>query len=515
MAKVPDVESSQAPVAEDDPTVIAGPPPTGLRSLIAIEDWWAVWIGGALLIASLAIVWNALPEDFRDTFPARQKADAKYAYSHPLTAKSKDRDAAYSPWIARPGMDAKRDAWTTNPLDSTYRPRDVANDFRGIDLVSGSMIAIALLGILFGTATASMGRSVGKFLPAYIGVACLAALAFVMATQSTLLYYNLEFVIWALVVGLVISNTIGTPEWLKPALCTEFYIKTGLVLYGTDVLFHLLLKMGPAGMFISWISTPVVFLLTYWIGQKWIKLESKSLNLVICADMSVCGVSAAIATGAACKAKKTELTLAIGLSLIFTAVMMVAMPAFINAVEMPPALAGIWLGGTIDATGAVVAAGKLVGETAEKYAFSLKMIQNVLIGVLSFAVAVYWTSRVEKRIDGAKPSLWEIWRRFPKFVLGFLAASAAFTLLSTQVPGGEVVAKSAGEPAKILREWCFCLGFVSIGLETNFREYWPYLRSGKPLALYVIGQLLNLAMTLGMGYLALYHLFPEAATLFK
>ncbi len=76
-------------------------------------------------------------------------------------------------------------------------------------------------------------------------------------------------------------------------------------------LFHLLLKLGPAGMFISWISTPVVFLLTYWIGQRWLKIESKTLNLTICADMSVCGVSAAIATAAACRAKRSELTMAV------------------------------------------------------------------------------------------------------------------------------------------------------------------------------------------------------------
>ena len=110
--------------------------------------------------------------------------------------------------------------------------------------------------------------------------------------------------------------------------------------------------------------------------------------------MSVCGVSAAIATAAACRAKKEELTLAVGLSLVFTSIMMIVMPAFIKAtsVGMQQILGGAWMGGTIDATGAVAAAGAFLGEKALYVAATIKMIQNVLIGVIAFFVAVYLTT---------------------------------------------------------------------------------------------------------------------------
>jgi Predicted membrane protein len=98
------------------------------------------------------------------------------------------------------------------------------------------------------------------------------------------------------------------------------------------------------------------------------------------------------------------------------------MPAFIKAVGMPEVLAGAWIGGTVDATGAVAAAGAFVGEKAMYVAATIKMIQNILIGVTAFGVAVYWTTKVEPAeagMSGRKIGLGEIWNRFPKFVIGF------------------------------------------------------------------------------------------------
>jgi uncharacterized membrane protein YadS len=162
--------------------------------------------------------------------------------------------------------------------------------------------------------------------------------------------------------------------------------------------------------------------------------------MVISADMSVCGVSAAIATGAACKAKKEELSLAIGLSLLFTVVMMVAMPPFIRWAGIDPIVGGAWLGGTIDATGAVVAAGEMLGKELDdkrpaEVAATVKMIQNSMIGVIAFAVAVYWAGWVERDATGPQASLAaEAWRRFPRFILGFLLTSIVCSLLFSRSP---------------------------------------------------------------------------------
>ena len=139
----------------------------------------------------------------------------------------------------------------------------------------------------------------------------------------------------------------------------------------------------------AWVVTPIVLITTFIFGQKVLKMASPTLNITISADMSVCGTSAAIAAAAACRAKKEELTLALGLSMTFTAIMMVALPAFIKYLGLPEVLGGAWIGGTVDSTGAVAAAGALLGPKAMYVAATVKMIQNVLIGVTAFGIAVY------------------------------------------------------------------------------------------------------------------------------
>ena len=234
--------------------------------------------------------------------------------------------------------------------------------------------------------------------------------------------------------------------------------------------------------------------------------------MVISADMSVCGVSAAVATSAACKAKKEELSLAIGISLSFTVIMMVIMPMVIKATGMSTILGGAWMGGTIDATGAVAAAGTFLGEEGETVAVTIKMIQNILIGVVAFGVAVYWTTRVEKSKDEPSVGVTEIWRRFPKFILGFVAASIGFSILyAMSDQGPDIVDAVVKGSTKPLRGWFFCLAFVSIGLDTNFRALAKHLGAGQPVVLYVVGQTLNLCLTLLMAYLMFEVVFPGAA----
>jgi uncharacterized membrane protein YadS len=204
------------------------------------------------------------------------------------------------------------------------------------------------------------------------------------------------------------------------------------VLLGAEVLFNKIVAIGIPGIFVAWVVTPIVLISTFIFGQRVLKIPSPTLNIVISADMSVCGTSAAIATAAACRAKKEELTLSIGLSLVFTSIMMIVLPAFIKAVGIPEILGGAWIGGTIDSTGAVAAAGAFLGPKAMYVAATIKMIQNVLIGVTAFGVAVYWTTKMEVR-DGERVGFDEIWNRFPKFVLGFLAASILISSISASL----------------------------------------------------------------------------------
>jgi uncharacterized membrane protein YadS len=205
--------------------------------------------------------------------------------------------------------------------------------------------------------------------------------------------------------------------------------------------------------------------------------------------------------------------------MVFTSIMMLVMPAVIKGffpVDKQLILGGAWMGGTIDATGAVAAAGAFLGEKALYVAATIKMIQNVLIGVIAFFIALYFTTKVEVEETGHKVGAMEIWYRFPKFVLGFIMASIIFsifyTIFNAQAKGlgssmiDQGIVKGMGD---LFRTWFFSLSFVSIGLSTNFRELKEHLRGGKPFILYVVGQSFNLIMTLLMAYIMFYVVFPE------
>jgi uncharacterized membrane protein YadS len=467
------------------------------------EDWPAVLFGGLLLLVSFLAV----------------------------LATGGEADVL-KPLLTTPG------AWNASPL-SAFGTRTIG--------IAGAAVVLA---ITFGAASRlADGTTLRRFLPAFAVVFLIALIAYLGEVQETFNYWGLAYPLWAIVVGLLISNTIGLPEWLRPAVRTELYMKVGLVLLGAEVLLGKLLALGLPGIAVAWIVTPIVLCTTFWFGQRVLRMESPSLNMVVAADMSVCGVSAAIATAAACRAKKEELSLAIGLSMAFTVVMMLAMPPLIRAMDLPPAVGGAWIGGTIDSTGAVGAAGALLStesdDTALVTATTIKMIQNVLIGVVALGVATYWVTVMDKKqsneslasprrqsgeeapnnsphlhggltVDREKTvdrgftgALTEIWRRMPKFIFGFLGASIAFSLLSELHPDGAALTKATLDGAtKTLRGWCFALAFASIGLETNFRQLAGPLRSGKPLVLYVCGQSLNVALTLAMSWLMFGVLFP-------
>ncbi len=461
-----------SPPQAGDP-VSAPPRRGGWQQLYLAEDWWAIWIGGAVLAVSLVVV-----------------------LAGGLTAGGANPLA---------GLIAKPETWHADPLQ--------ALEAKGRSIVPGLGLTFLVCLVSFATGAWAMGRcSPLRFGAGFCVLFLLAGFAYLLAGQAVIKYYNLEYVLWALLVGLLISNTIGTPRFLRSAACTEFYIKSGLVLLGAEVLLDRLLSLGVPGIFVSWVVTPIVLIGTFWFGQRILKIESPTLNMVISADMSVCGVSAAIATAAACKAKKEELSLAIGISLSFTVVMMIVMPMVIRATGMSQVLGGAWIGGTIDATGAVAAAGGLLGNTAFQVATIVKMIQNILIGAIAFGVAVYWVTYVERSQARAAVGVGEIWRRFPKFVLGFLAASLVFSALEALHPQGkQLVEAVTGGATVALRGWFFCLAFVSIGLETNVRELADCLKGGKPLVLYVVGQSFNLLLTLTMAWLMFEKVFPGAA----
>ncbi|UCC43174.1 MAG: putative sulfate exporter family transporter [Candidatus Zixiibacteriota bacterium] len=439
---------------------------TDFSSLWKHEDYWAIWFG-FIIIAGALLAWI--------------------------------------PKIPKVGK------WTDRPLDAFMTVTD--------GIATGNII-LPLLALMIGLAVlTAIGiafmktEKVGTYLLGFLGVFVLSCLAYWIANQENVKYWGLSYAMWALLVGLLISNTIGTPRWLLSGAKTEMFIKTGLVLLGAEVLFKKILSLGPPGLMVAWIVTPVVVIFMYIFGTRWLKMKNKKLCIIIASATSVCGVSAAIAAAAACRAKKEDLTLGVGMTLIFTVLMMFFMPLGIKFIDMNPILGAAWMGGTIDSTGAVVAAGSMLGPEAEQVAAVVKMIQNVLIGLLAFAIALYWVASVNRTPGGPRPNAMEIWYRFPKFVLGFVAASLLFSFIVVPAAGGDVSAVEGSyiNPiTRTLRGWFFCLAFTSIGLESNFKDLVGRMEGGKPMILYVIGQSFNLILTLTVAFVAFMVLFADA-----
>ncbi len=355
-----------------------------------------------------------------------------------------------------------------------------------------TLVTVLILGGLFTIGIKLQGESVRKFIPAFIVLFALSFVVRLISAEYTLNRY-LEWAFWALIVGLLVSNTVGVPKWLRPAVKTEFYIKTGLVVMGFSVLFSNIAKFGLYGLGIAWIVTPIVIIFMWYFGTRVLKMDNKPLVITMASATSVCGTSAAIATGAASGCKKTDLTLTVSISIIFTVLMMVTEPLIIKAVGMSPIMGGALIGGTVDSTGAVAVAGSVLGGEGEKAAILVKMIQNILIGFIAFFVALFFTTRVNRQ-EGQKVGTSEIWTRFPKFVIGFFVASLVASFVIQPIFGSDQV----GAVNKVLdqyKNWCFVLAFVSIGLDTNFREIGKQLQGGKVLWLYIVGQLFNIALT--------------------
>jgi hypothetical protein len=227
----------------DEQVLEAGEEQGLLAEMRTSEDWWAVWCGAVLLAASFAAVWWSRPADFA----------ASLATPDPMQIKS-----PLSAWLSKPG------SWSDNPLDAFYRP---ATSRPATNTLPGTLGAMVVCWLLFAGAMQYRSHSGAAFLKAFPVIFLLAVLSFVLAGQSVIKAYNLEYALWALLVGLIICNTVGTPEFLKPAVLTEFYIKTGLVLLGAEVLMNRLLALGVPGVFVSWVVTPITLITTYVFGQ--------------------------------------------------------------------------------------------------------------------------------------------------------------------------------------------------------------------------------------------------------
>ncbi|UUO01790.1 putative sulfate exporter family transporter [Mycolicibacterium novocastrense] len=305
---------------------------------------------------------------------------------------------------------------------------------------------------------------------------------------------SIEFPVYAIALGLL-GNFVLSRLALRDALArgfrTEFFIKTGLVLLGASINLKVLVTAAGPAIIQALLLISIVFGFTWWLGGV-LRLEDK-LRALLASAVSICGVSAAIAAAGAVQAKREQLAYAASLVIAFALPSIFLLPWLADVFNLSDAVAGAWIGGNIDTTAAVAAAGAIAGEDALQIATIVKTTQNALIGVVAIALTAYFALKVERRSAAeARPSLGQFWERFPKFVLGFIAASIVGTLYLAW--GGD---KSAISTVNDLRTWFLIFAFVAIGLEFSLKG----LREAgwRPIALFASATVVNIVAALGLA----------------
>ena len=366
----------------------------------------------------------------------------------------------------------------------------------GIVFAPANLIAALQMGILvLVPATAGailLGIRPSRFVA---GFSVLYALAFVAQTAAGSAFasrWGLEYVLTALVVGLILRQVGTLPAWLIEAARTEYYIKTGLVVLGASILFNEMVNAGVLGVVQALIVVLSVWFFTFWLCKR-LKVDDE-LSTMLSSAVSICGVSAAIATCGAIQGDRKKLSYVTSLVLIVAMPMMVVMPWIAKATGLPDAVAGAWLGGTLDTSAAVVAAGEMVSDTARDAAVVVKLSQNAMIGVAAFLLTVWWAMRKDA-VDTPKASLSVIWERFPKFVIGFMLVSFVFSFALSPAMVGDTRGVLNG-----VRTIWFALAFISIGLETSLSGL-VTTDEGRPALAFLGGQAFNIVVTLIISYL--------------
>jgi uncharacterized membrane protein YadS len=430
---------------------------SGLQ-LFRQEDWWAIWIGLGLVAVAVLLVANGNSIKWLAVAPTK--------WSH--------------------------------VGDAVAQLRDHASQYAAL---------FALWAVLLGIGTSALGFRLSRFLPAFALVYVVSLVLYFLGQWDQASHYNLEPPLVALAIGLLISNTVGAPAWAGAGLRVEFYIKTGIVLLGAGLPLTLIAWAGPVAILQAGIVSLVTFGVIYFTGVR-LGLDHR-LAATLGTGGAVCGVSGAIATAGAVGAKKEHVSIAISLVIFWAIVTIFLLPLTSRALNLPTGVAGAWIGTSEFADAAGLAAAQAYGgyaghvpgiagtADAAVNSFTLMKVigRDVWIGVWAFVLAIIATTRWERTGIQSKPSPVEIWRRFPKFVIGFLIASAIVTIVShgySYADYKKVLQPSLVAPLQALRTWAFTFAFLAIGLTTRFREFVTV--GGKPFYAFTTGVVINIVL---------------------
>ncbi|RAO77392.1 YeiH family protein [Dyella jiangningensis] len=439
--------------------------------LFANEDWWSVWIGLTVIVVAWVLFANGSSLKWLAVAPAKWKT------------------------LAEAGQGI-----------ASHWPNYLA--------------LFATFALLLGTALAVLGQSLSRFLPSFLILFVASLLIFTASAWNQAARYNLEAPLIALLLGLLVSNTVTLPEWFQSGLRVEFYIKVGIVLLGATLPLTLLVWAGPVAVGQATIVSLATFFTIFFAGKA-LGLD-KRFAAVLGVGGAVCGVSASIAAGGAVRAKREHASMAITLVVVWAIVMIFVLPFASRALGLSTAVAGAWIGTSEFADAAGIAAAQAYGDVARNaggaiagapdaavQAFTLMKVvgRDIWIGIWAFALAwvaaTRWNSESGVR---AKADAREIWARFPKFVIGFVLASALVTWIASHYSLADyrkIVTPDLVAPISALRTWAFTFCFLSIGLTTRLRSLTAI--GWRPLLAFTIGVAVNVVI----GYVLSVHVFAD------
>jgi len=435
------------------------------------EDWWSVWVGLMVVVVAWSLFASGGSIKWLATAPAK---------------------------------------WT-----------DVAQ--AGQDLLAHLPNYAALFvvfALLFGTALFVLKQRLVHFLPAFLILFAVSLLIFETAAWIQASRYNLEAPLLALLLGLLVSNLVALPEWFQVGLRVEFYIKVGIVLLGATLPFTLLVWAGPVAVGQATVVSLLTFFVIFFTGRA-LGLDRR-FAAVLGVGGAVCGVSAAIAIAGAVRARREQASVAITLVVLWAIVMIFVLPFASHALGLSTGVAGAWIGTSEFADAAGIAAAQTYGDIARHAGgaiagapdaavqnFTLMKVvgRDIWIGIWAFVLAWVATTRWDALEDGVqvkKVDAGEIWARFPKFVIGFLLASALITWLASAYSLADyrkVVTPALVAPISTLRTWVFTFCFLSIGLTTRLRSL--SATGWKPFLAFTAGVVVNIII----GYAMSAHVF--------
>ena len=364
-------------------------------------------------------------------------------------------------------------------------------------------------------ALAALGHRPGRVVPAFalLYVVSIGILSVGQWTEAVT--YNLEPPLLALALGLAVANTGLLPRTADSAFRVEFFIKLGVVLLGATLPLSLLVWAGPVALLQASIVSIVTFGVIFGSGRA-LGLDPR-FAATLGGGGAVCGVSAAIAVAAAVGGRRQDTGVVISIVILWAIVMIFALPFAAAALHMPAGVGGAWIGTSEFADAAGLAAAQSYGTLAAHLpgappgeaeravaSFTLMKVvgRDVWIGIWALVLSIVAAARWDDIGIANRAGPGEIWRRFPKFVLGFLAASVLLTLLAARIGHAAFTHDATPHlvaPLKNFRTEAFAFGFLAIGLTTRVRDLAGV--GGRPFAAFSVGVAVNLVLGLALSSL--------------